>query len=313
VDSGVTSIYELKMALADALKGQEIEVTQSLDLTASPIAILQDVTLRVPQGVTLTTKRQDGGEQTAGIYVAPDATLTLQGGGALHGDNRIVDVDGTLRVRGVDFRTTTKTRGSAITVNAGGRLDFEEGNVDAAFAALWIEGEANLKGGSFVSTSSAADPDVTGEKAWSYTIRIEGQNPAVTVDEDVYVEGVQGCIAMEPYGGSCVINGGTFVSRPRFTESDNFCALALIGGECTVNGGRFYTENQKCLWVAVDDEYKELYLRGGEFSDKGFYGVYLPDGTAYTQDDVVPDEGYAWVERKGSARGYDLHYAVIPE
>lgn len=310
---GIATVNELKAALTDTPKGGVIEVTHSLDLTASPLSIQKDVTLRLPEGVTLTTRRSDEeGTQTAGIYVAPEATLTLNGPGSLQGDSRIVDIDGTLQVDGVSFRTTSKTRGSAITVNPGGRLNFEEGAVDASFTALWIEGEATLSGGTFVSTSSSQDPELRDAPSWTYAIRIEGTSPDVTIQDGVYVEGVQGCLAMEPYGGTCVINGGTFVTRPRCTEGDNFSALSLIGGECTVNGGRFYSQNHHCLWVAVDDEYKELYLRGGEFSDKGYYAVQLPDGTSYSQDDVMPDEGYAWVETANSVDGLEYKYMIEP-
>lgn len=311
--AGVTSVEELKDALADAKEGEVIDVEKSLDLTAAPLAIHSDVTLHLPANVTLTTQRSDEGPQTAGIYVAPDATLTLNGEGTLTGDNRIVDVDGTLCVDGVTFRTTTNNRGSAITVNADGKLCFEQGTVDAAFAALWIEGEADLHSGSFTSTSSSQNPSLENNPAWSYTIRIEGDNPEVTIDEGVYVEGVHGCVAMEPYGGTCVINGGTFVTHPRFSKDDNYSALTLIGGECTVNGGHFYAENSKCLWVAVDEEYKELYLRGGWFSDKGYYGVQLPDGTSYSQDDVVPDEGYEWLPAEEITDGCQYHYKVVSE
>ena len=262
---------ELLDAITNAEDGDEIELAADMTMPMTGyVELSKDVTLTVPEGVTITTARQGN---TANFVVNPGATVTLKGEGAYEGDNRIFDVDGTLVVDGPSFTTTTKTRGSAITVNNGGALTFKSGEITAANTALWIEGKVEIDGGVIKSNNSASDPEV-GSGQWAYCVRLMTEGAEVTINGGE-IKGVQGAVANK--SGKLTINGGYFHTHPSFTTSDNFYALYIgdgtTGSETTVNGGEFYSQNNYAIYYnklqAAGYPENVLHLNGGKLNNQG--------------------------------------------
>ncbi|MBD5248065.1 MAG: hypothetical protein HDS54_07890 [Barnesiella sp.] len=292
---------ELTAAIENAQDGDIIKLTQDMDLSATgAIALDKNITLTVPEGVTVTTARQGN---DANFIVADNTTVTLEGDGTYAGDNRIFDVNGTLIVKGGNMTTSTKTRGSAITVNPGGELQFDDGNVTAANCALWIEGKVTINGGKIASTNSPSDPEVGTN--WSYAVRLRSSDAELTINGGE-IEGVQGAIANP--NGTLTINDGYFHTHPAPAPigGNNYYALYIgdsYGSVTTINGGKFYSQNTYSVYyVKQYAGYAEnvLNLNGGEFNNKGRQVVNSIDEetgkTVSTGSDLVPSDGHKWNE-----------------
>ncbi len=293
----VNTPKQLMAALENAEDGDVILLTEDMTMPMTgPVEIAKSVTMSVPEGVTVTTARQGN---TANFVVNPGVTVTLTGNGEYLGDNRIFDVDGELIVDGPSFTTTTKTRGSAITVNPGGELIFNSGEVTAASTGLWIEGKVTINGGKLVSNSSSSDPD-GGSVGYAYNVRLKASTADVTINGGEIV-GVQGAISNA--GGKLTINGGYFHTHPSFTSSDNYYALYIgdsaTGSETTINGGEFYSQNKASVYYiklqAVGYPQNVLNLKGGKFNNQGRQ-VQVEDGDLPAYDGIIEmtTDGYAW-------------------
>ena len=302
---------ELLDAITNAEDGDEIELAADMTMPMTGyVELSKDVTLTVPEGVTITTARQGN---TANFVVNPGATVTLKGEGAYEGDNRIFDVDGTLVVDGPSFTTTTKTRGSAITVNNGGALTFKSGEITAANTALWIEGKVEIDGGVIKSNNSASDPEV-GSGQWAYCVRLMTEGAEVTINGGEII-GVQGAVANK--SGKLTINGGYFHTHPSFTTSDNFYALYIgdgtTGSETTVNGGEFYSQNNYAIYYnklqAAGYPENVLHLNGGKLNNQGRQ-VSVANGDAPAYSGIIElSAPYIW---KQITEG-NFKYEVVAE
>ncbi len=289
----VTTPDELLDAVANAKDGDELSLAADMDLSSTgPITIDKSVTLSVPAGVTVTTARQGN---TANFVVASGATVKLTGEGTYSGDNRIFDVDGTLVVDGPDFSTSTKTRGSIITVNVGGNLTIDSGTLTAANTGLWIEGTATINGGTIHSNNSASDPEVG--SGWAYCVRVLNADADLTINGGE-ISGVQGAVAN--VNGKLTVNDGYLHTNPLFTSSDNYYAVYIGDGSnsvTTLNGGKFYAENQKSVYFAKqygDNAPNVLNLNGGEYNNQGIEIVKDASGATASSGILTPSAGYEW-------------------
>lgn len=304
----VYSVEDLKYAFNAANDGDIVSVNTDLDISDEGTMLVgSDVTITVPEGTAITTARQDN---TANILVEEGTTVTVEGGGTLSGDNRIIDVDGTLIIDGVDFETSTKIRGSAITVNEGGELIFNDGTIEASYFALYVEGKVTINGGEII-TKSVRSADASRS---AYAVVMENSDCDLTINGG-YFEGIHGVIGVDY--GTLTINGGEFVCKKSdVNPADYFYSLYVYGEDCVINinGGYFYGERNA---ICIDDSdvkddstaKSEYYFNGGYFNDQGYH----------TKDNspVLAATGYEWSLLSNpyllSTHGYELSlpYAII--
>lgn len=267
---------EFTSAIENAQDGDVIRPTADMSLAESGnVTINNDITIDVPEGVTVTTARTNN---QANIIVAAGKTLNLTGNGTLSGDNRIVDTNGTLNVDGPTFNTTTENRGSVITVNPGGNLLFKSGTVNSPYMAFYLNGDATIEGGTFNLTSKNSNA------GYAYGIQAnEGSNLVIYGGD---FTGIQGIVA-SLFGGEVTINGGFFRTYNSQDHSDGFyCVYAANGGIATINGGYFYgandwsgnvTEGLSCIVSSDNDAAGQtlgiLKISGGYFSGKPYEKV----------------------------------------
>lgn len=267
---------EFTSAIENAQDGDVIRPTADMSLAESGnVTINNDITIDVPEGVTVTTARTNN---QANIIVAAGKTLNLTGNGTLSGDNRIVDTNGTLNVDGPTFNTTTENRGSVITVNPGGNLLFKSGTVNSPYMAFYLNGDATIEGGTFNLTSKNSNA------GYAYGIQAnEGSNLVINGGD---FTGIQGIVA-SIFGGEVTINGGFFRTYNSQDHRDGFyCVYAANGGIATINGGYFYgandwsrnvTEGLSCIVSSDNDDAGQtlgiLKISGGYFSGKPYEKV----------------------------------------
>lgn len=267
---------EFTSAIENAQDGDVIRPTADMSLAESGnVTINNDITIDVPEGVTVTTARTNN---QANIIVAAGKTLNLTGNGTLSGDNRIVDTNGTLNVDGPTFNTTTENRGSVITVNPGGNLLFKSGTVNSPYMAFYLNGDATIEGGTFNLTSKNSNA------GYAYGIQAnEGSNLVINGGD---FTGIQGIVA-SIFGGEVTINGGFFRTYNSQDHRDGFyCVYAANGGIATINGGYFYgandrsgnvTEGLSCIVSSDNDVAGQtlgiLKISGGYFSGKPYEKV----------------------------------------
>lgn len=267
---------EFTSAIENAQDGDVIRPTADMSLAESGnVTINNDITIDVPEGVTVTTARTNN---QANIIVAAGKTLNLTGNGTLSGDNRIVDTNGTLNVDGPTFNTTTENRGSVITVNPGGNLLFKSGTVNSPYMAFYLNGDATIEGGTFNLTSKNSNAD------YAYGIQAnEGSNLVINGGD---FTGIQGIVA-SIFGGEVTINGVFFRTYNSQDHRDGFyCVYAANGGIATINGGYFYgandwsgnvTEGLSCIVSSDNDAAGQtlgiLKISGGYFSGKPYEKV----------------------------------------
>lgn len=267
---------EFTSAIENAQDGDVIRPTADMSLAESGnVTINNDITIDVPEGVTVTTARTNN---QANIIVAAGKTLNLTGNGTLSGDNRIVDTNGTLNVDGPTFNTTTENRGSVITVNPGGNLLFKSGTVNSPYMAFYLNGDATIEGGTFNLTSKNSNA------GYAYGIQAnEGSNLVINGGDFTSIQGIVASI----FGGEVTINGGFFRTYNSQDHRDGFyCVYAANGGIATINGGYFYgandwsgnvTEGLSCIVSSDNDAAGQtlgiLKISGGYFSGKPYEKV----------------------------------------
>ncbi len=278
----VTTPEEFVSTLANAKDGDIISLANDMNFAQSgAVTIDKDITLTVPEGVTVTTARQGS---TANIIVAEGTTVTMKGNGTISGDNRLVDVDGTLNIDGPTFTTSTATRGSAITVNPGATVNFDSGTLECAFYAFYVEGNFTMNGGTVKSTSANNAPGANNQYAYAINIF----NPsAVAVFNGGYVEGVQGAVAAS-YGNT-TINGGTYVVNPLYGATSAFYDVYNAGnGNVVINGGNFYSDKNTVYFGGAGAG--KIELRGGKYNNQGYNPV-LGEGFEWK---AITDGNYTW-------------------
>ena len=297
---------EFAKALATAKDGDVINLAADMTFAESGIQTIdKDITINVPAGTTVTTARQ---VNTANFVIAEGANVTLTGNGTFSADNRIFDINGTLTVDGPDFTTTTKTRGSALTVNQGGTLNLNSGTVTVANCGVWVEGDFNMNGGTVKSLNSSSDPEVGG--GFSYAVRAITSSANIVINGGE-VEGIQGAVGA--YAGNITINGGYFHTHPKFGTSDNFYALYVADGEgyAIVNGGYFYAEGRPDVYLV--DNHGSIQLKGGFYEDQGRQVTGNDSEQTTIHGICQPASGYEWVADKGiSPWGSPYNWAIKP-
>lgn len=289
----VTDANQLPGLLSSVSDGDEIKIGGDIDLTSlgDNLVVDKDLTFVVGPGVTVTTARTNN---VANILVAEGKTLTVTGGGSFEGDNRIIDVDGTLIVDGVNFKTTTTNKGSILCAYGDGQIIIENGTLDAGMAGIWLEdnSKCHIKDGYFTSESSN-NPALGG---WSYYLRGVGDNTEYIIDGGEFYA-IQGIVS--PSGGKVTINGGSFIVHNEEGRTNGFYAVyATVASEITINGGYFYgpnirtsldIEGTSCVVSGDNDTNKpfgNLYITGGYFSGKAYK---YPGNTL-----IEPQDGYEY-------------------
>lgn len=283
---------ELIEALTHAKNGSVVVVNEDIDLSESvSVKITSDIKLEIPDGKTITTTCKLG--SIPGITVADGASVTIEGGGTIAGNQKIFAVDGELTIENVNLITSEKFAGAAVQVNEGGKLKVEEGAfIAAARSAICIEGDAVFNGGHITSTSVTATNSSGTKVAGEYCVLVANKKANVVIN-DGYFQGAHGVIDVG--GGKLTINEGIFASlKNAEATDDNYYALCVEneGGdgksnecEVTVNGGYFFRENTAgCFYHASGNENSKLIIQGGTFQNQGAEG-----GNAH----VVPN-GSQW-------------------
>lgn len=303
----VASPEEFVEALANANDGDVIRPTSNMSLASSGnLTVNNNITIDVPDGITVTTARTNN---AANIIVAQDKTLHLTGKGTFSADNRIIDVNGTLNVDGPTFTTGTVYQGSAISVNPGGNLNFNSGTINAAYAGVWVNGNATINGGTINLTSTNKNKDPQGNSTWIYGVRADGENAKIVINDGTFT-GIQGIVAAIDKS-TVEINGGFFRTyNSSASDKDGFyCVYSTDQSKVYIKGGYFYGANE---WNAIADGLScivsgdndvnsplgSIQVSGGYFSGKPYYlespnPVVAPVTGTYVPCSVVKD-GYTF-------------------
>jgi hypothetical protein len=251
--------------IAKAKDGDTVTVPANLDLSEGIPAITSDITLEIPAGVTVTTypefttssaKSRAESEVYPYFYVPKGVTVTLTGNGKVISERNPFQVDGKLIVENCNIETTNENRGSAIIVNEGGELVFNNGYVNAGRVALYITGIGTINGGTIISNTELG----------GYAVVVFGKDSYLTVNGG-YIQANKGCLGFgdqdvnENTGGG-VINDGEFVvtSNKRYP----YYAIFIWNYAVTVKGGYFYSPNTTCY--IYNSNNSKISFEGGFFN-----------------------------------------------
>lgn len=219
--------------------------------------------------------------------IAPSATVKMSGEGGMHACTKMVAVDGTLTVDGGNYVTTFAPDLTAVWVGDAGRFVLNGGTWHVANRLTTVGDELSYNdGGVFVMNGG----NVTSTSEVGYAVTVHSSLSHIVFNGGKITANF-GC--MDLSAGSWVINGGEFSINSNH-DGDSYYVLFCDTYEHrnhpvgSINGGKFYSQNTETLYLS--DEPTDVVLKGGEFSNKGYDGLYGGHGIACT-----PAEGYTWV------------------
>ena len=242
---------ETLQAAVDAVTGEA-----SIKLIDSIVAKKGEI-VTIPAGKTVTldmagnsiTVESDFG----GRPIVNEGTLTVTGNGIIDSsasENGLgaINNKGTLTIENGTYRGAVYGSGSGIR-NTGkdAVLTIENGTFEKATCAVYNEGTAIIKGGTFSNHSCSACAKEDGhEGMWSYVIRNATIDSKMTIDGGVFT-GTQGAVSAAI--GSLTVNDGYFKTADcNRNHGAIFYALYAAGEvgevETVINGGTFETDGK---------------------------------------------------------------------
>lgn len=270
-----SSETELAAAVAAALDGDVIEITQSFEVTNS-ISINKDLTIKL-NGNTLTSKLSSGSM----ISVSSGKTLTVEGGdggtitSAVEGA-RAIETDGILAVK-----ETTFSGFYAQDRDGGGVVIYKNGSSGNIEKCSFVGNKAVYNGGAVlvreckdvIIKDSSFKNNRGGEQVWGVLL---------------YDGGGAVCIRPESTDNSCTISGCTFEGNTTHFSGGAVDAAYMSnvtikdsvfkGNSCDIQGGAIaaacaediYVINNtvdgnyaKCGWSEYSDNYFRNRIRSG--------------------------------------------------
>ena len=272
---------ETLQAAVDAVTGEA-----SIKLIDSIVA-KKDEIVTIPAGKTVTLDMAGNSitveSDFEGRPIVNEGTLTVTGNGIIDSsasENGLgaINNKGTLTIENGTYRGAVYGSGSGIR-NTGkdAVLTIEDGTFEEATCAVYNEGTAIIKDGTFSnhSCSTCAKED-RHEGMWSYVIRNATIDSKMTIDGGVFT-GTQGAVSAAI--GSLTVNDGYFKTADcNRNHGAIFYALYAAGEvgevETVINGGTFETDG-KVTAVSIGNDNKNgdgginaqsaAEIRGGTF------------------------------------------------
>lgn len=213
--------------------------------------------MTIPAGKTVTLDMAGNSitveSDFEGRPIVNEGTLTVTGNGIIDSsasENGLgaINNKGTLTIENGTYRGAVYGSGSGIR-NTGkdAVLTIENGTFEKATCAVYNEGTAIIKGGTFSNHSCSACAKVDGhEGMWSYVIRNATIDSKMTIDGGVFT-GTQGAVSAAI--GSLTVNDGYFKTADcNRNHGAIFYALYAAGEvgevETVINGGTFETDGK---------------------------------------------------------------------
>lgn len=273
--------YETLQAAVDAVTGEA-----SIKLIDSIVA-KKDEIVTIPAGKTVTLDMAGNSitveSDFEGRPIVNEGTLTVTGNGIIDSsasENGLgaINNKGTLTIENGTYRGAVYGSGSGIR-NTGkdAVLTIEDGTFEEATCAVYNEGTAIIKDGTFSNHScSTCAKEVGHEGMWSYVIRNATIDSKMTIDGGVFT-GTQGAVSAAI--GSLTVNDGYFKTADcNRNHGAIFYALYAAGEvgevETVINGGTFETDG-KVTAVSIGNDNKNgdgginaqsaAEIRGGTF------------------------------------------------
>ena len=272
---------ETLQAAVDAVTGEA-----SIKLIDSIVAKKGEI-VTIPAGKTVTLDMAGNSitveSDFEGRPIVNEGTLTVTGNGIIDSsasENGLgaINNKGTLTIENGTYRGAVYGSGSGIR-NTGkdAVLTIENGTFEKATCAVYNEGTAIIKGGTFSNHSCSACAKEDGhEGMWSYVIRNATIDSKMTIDGGVFT-GTQGAVSAAI--GSLTVNDGYFKTADcNRNHGAIFYALYAAGEvgevETVINGGTFETDG-KVTAVSIGNDNKNgdgginaqsaAEIRGGTF------------------------------------------------
>lgn len=273
--------YETLQAAVDAVTGEA-----SIKLIDSIVA-KKDEIVTIPAGKTVTLDMAGNSitveSDFEGRPIVNEGTLTVTGNGIIDSsasENGLgaINNKGTLTIENGTYRGAVYGSGSGIR-NTGkdAVLTIEDGTFEEATCAVYNEGTAIIKDGTFSNHSCSTCAKKDGhEGMWSYVIRNATIDSKMTIDGGVFT-GTQGAVSAAI--GSLTVNDGYFKTADcNRNHGAIFYALYAAGEvgevETVINGGTFETDG-KVTAVSIGNDNKNgdgginaqsaAEIRGGTF------------------------------------------------
>lgn len=242
---------ETLQAAVDAVTGEA-----SIKLIDSIVAKKGEI-VTIPAGKTVTLDMAGNSitveSDFEGRPIVNEGTLTVTGNGIIDSsasENGLgaINNKGTLTIENGTYRGAVYGSGSGIR-NTGkdAVLTIENGTFEKATCAVYNEGTAIIKGGTFSNHSCSACAKEDGhEGMWSYVIRNATIDSKMTIDGGVFT-GTQGAVSAAI--GSLTVNDGYFKTADcNRNHGAIFYALYAAGEvgevETVINGGTFETDGK---------------------------------------------------------------------
>lgn len=272
---------ETLQAAVNAVTGEA-----SIKLIDSIVAEKDEI-VTIPAGKTVTLDMAGNSitveSDFEGRPIVNEGTLTVTGNGIIDSsasENGLgaINNKGTLTIENGTYRGAVYGSGSGIR-NTGkdAVLTIEDGTFEEATCAVYNEGTAIIKGGTFSNHSCSTCAKEDGhEGMWSYVIRNATIDSKMTIDGGVFT-GTQGAVSAAI--GSLTVNDGYFKTADcNRNHGAIFYALYAAGEvgevETVINGGTFETDG-KVTAVSIGNDNKNgdgginaqsaAEIRGGTF------------------------------------------------
>ncbi|MBS6459713.1 MAG: right-handed parallel beta-helix repeat-containing protein [Alistipes sp.] len=281
----------------DALKnGGTVKIEKDVDLSskgAFEIAAGTTVEFIVNEGLTVTANYGQ---------IINNGTMTISGNGLMNISesdtapadySAVITNHGTMTVDGINIISPSPKRSIGI-LNDGGDITINDCHIESGYFALECKngGQAEINGGTFISTSNNSTKDENGKVMCGYCVRVYGAGSEMVVNNATVI-GVQGGLA-STYGANLIVKDGMFSTYYIDDKFINFYALYVAqDATATVEGGKFYSEGSRAAVMIGNEDvpggnYGITYLKGGFYEDMGHSDL--------TKQTIRAAQGYLWQE-----------------
>jgi|GEM_PF-1619428 GLUG domain-containing protein len=281
----------------DALKnGGTVKIEKDVDLSSKGA-------FEIPAGTTVELIVNEGLTVTANYgQIINNGTMNISGNGLMNISesdtapadySAVVTNHGTMTVDGINIVSPNPKRCIGI-LNDGGDITINDCHIESAYFALECKngGQAEINGGTFISTSNNTTKDENGNVMCGYCVRVYGAGSEMVVNNATII-GVQGGLA-STYGANLIVKDGTFSTYYIDDKFINFYALYVAqDATATVEGGKFYSEGSRAAVMIGNEDvpggnYGITYLKGGLYEDMGYSDL--------TKQTIRAAQGYRWQE-----------------
>lgn len=281
----------------DALKnGGTVKIEKDVDLSSKGA-------FEIPAGTTVELIVNEGLTVTANYgQIINNGTMNISGNGLMNISesdtapadySAVVTNHGTMTVDGINIVSPNPKRCIGI-LNDGGDITINDCHIESAYFALECKngGQAEINGGTFISTSNNTTKDENGNVMCGYCVRVYGAGSEMVVNNATII-GVQGGLA-STYGANLIVKDGTFSTYYIDDQFINFYALYVAqDATATVEGGKFYSEGSRAAVMIGNEDvpggnYGITYLKGGLYEDMGYSDL--------TKQTIRAAQGYRWQE-----------------